>query len=46
MLLAPLYDVAPTQLLYAPSVNAGDALGGQARLNHLTLDHIVREGAA
>jgi serine/threonine-protein kinase HipA len=46
VLLAPLYDVAPTQLLYAPSVNAGHALGGQARLNHLTLDHIVREGAA
>lgn len=46
VLLAPLYDVAPTQLLYAPSVNAGHALDGQARLNHLTLDHVVREGAA
>ena len=46
VLLAPLYDVAPTQLLYAPSVNAGHTLGGLARLNHLTLDHIVREGAA
>ena len=46
VLLAPLYDVAPTQLLYAPSANAGHTLGGQARLNHLTLDHIVREGTA
>ncbi|QHK21859.1 hypothetical protein GU243_21785 [Pseudarthrobacter psychrotolerans] len=46
VLLAPLYDVAPTRLLYAPSVNAGHTLDGQARLNHLTLDHVVREGAA
>lgn len=46
VLLAPLYDLAPTQLLYAPSVNAGHTLGGQSRLNYLTLDHIVREGAA
>lgn len=46
VLLAPLYDLAPTQLLYAPSVNAGHTLGGQAGLNYLTLDHIVREGAA
>lgn len=44
VLLAPLYDVAPTHLLYAPSVNAGHTLGGQARLNYLTLDHLVREG--
>lgn len=44
--LAPLYDVAPTHLLYAPSANAGHALGGQARLNHLTMDHVVREGTA
>jgi serine/threonine-protein kinase HipA len=46
VLLAPLYDVAPTLLLYAPSSNAGHALGGQIGLNHLTLEHLVREGAA
>lgn len=46
VLLAPLYDVAPTHLLYAPSVNAGHTLGGQARLNYLTLDNLVREGTA
>ncbi len=46
ILLAPLYDVAPTQLLYPRSVNAGHALGGQARLDQLTLEHIMREGVA
>ena len=46
VLLAPLYDVAPTLLLYPPSSNAGHALGGQIGLNHLTLEHLVREGAA
>lgn len=44
--LAPLYDVAPTLLLYPLSTNAGHALSGLARLNYLTLDHLVREGAA
>lgn len=46
VLLAPLYDLAPTQLLYAPSVNAGHTVGGQSRLNYLTLEHVVREGTA
>ncbi|GAC1602474.1 MAG: hypothetical protein NVS3B6_13120 [Pseudarthrobacter sp.] len=44
--LAPLYDVAPTLLLYAPSNNAGHAVSGQIRLGYLTLEHLVREGAA
>lgn len=46
VLLAPLYDVAPTLLLYAPSNNAGHAVSGQIRLGYLTLEHLVREGAA
>ncbi|MET3143537.1 UNVERIFIED_ORG: serine/threonine-protein kinase HipA [Arthrobacter sp. UYEF2] len=46
VMLAPLYDVAPTLLLYAPSNNAGHVVGGQSRLNYLTLDHVTREGAA
>ncbi|MFE5837971.1 type II toxin-antitoxin system HipA family toxin [Arthrobacter sp. NPDC056493] len=46
VLLAPLYDVAPTLLLYAPSNNAGHAIAGQIRLGYITLDHLVREGAA
>lgn len=44
--LAPLYDLAPTLLLYAPSNNSGHIVGGQSRLNYLTLEHIVREGVA
>ena len=44
VMLAPLYDVAPTLLLYPPSNNAGHVVGGQSRLNYLTLDHLVREG--
>jgi serine/threonine-protein kinase HipA len=44
--LAPLYDVAPTLLLYAPSNNAGHAVSGQIRLGYLTLNHLVREGSA
>ncbi|MDI2033196.1 HipA domain-containing protein [Paenarthrobacter nitroguajacolicus] len=44
--LAPLYDVAPTLLLYAPSNNAGHTVGGQIRLGYITLEHLVREGAA
>ena len=44
--LAPLYDLAPTLLLYAPSNNAGHVVGGQSRLNYLTLEHVVREGVA
>ncbi|MHA7283693.1 type II toxin-antitoxin system HipA family toxin [Arthrobacter sp. TMS2-4] len=44
--LAPLYDVAPTLLLYPLSTNAGHALDGQARLNYLTLEHLAREGTA
>lgn len=46
VLLAPLYDVAPTLLLLSSTTNAGHAIAGQARLPHLTLDHLVREGAA
>lgn len=46
VLLAPLYDAAPTLLLYAPSKNAGHTLGGQAGLNHLTLEHVIKEAAA
>lgn len=46
VLLAPLYDVAPTLLLYAPSNNAGHALSGQIRLSYITLDHLIREGSA
>ena len=46
VLLAPLYDVAPTLLLYAASNNAGHALGGQVRLSYLTVEHLVREGTA
>jgi hypothetical protein len=41
---APLYDAAPTLLLYARSSNAGHSVAGQARLNYITLDHLVREG--
>lgn len=44
--LAPLYDVAPTLLLYAPSNNAGHTVSGQIRLGYITLDHLVREGTA
>lgn len=44
--LAPLYDVAPTLLLYAPSNNAGHSVGGQIRLGYITLEHLVREGVA
>ncbi|MBT8160921.1 MULTISPECIES: type II toxin-antitoxin system HipA family toxin [Arthrobacter] len=44
--LAPLYDVAPTLLLYAPSNNAGHAIAGQIRLSYITLEHLVREGSA
>lgn len=43
--LAPLYDAAPTLLLYPRSSNAGHAVGGQARLNYITMDHLVREAA-
>ncbi|MFF2244296.1 type II toxin-antitoxin system HipA family toxin [Arthrobacter sp. NPDC058130] len=46
VLLAPLYDVAPTLLLYPRSNNAGHAVAGQVRLNYLTLDHLVREATA
>ncbi|MGM9474225.1 type II toxin-antitoxin system HipA family toxin [Pseudarthrobacter sp. YS3] len=46
VLLAPLYDIAPTLLLYAPSNNAGHALSGQIRLSYITLDHLIREGSA
>ncbi|PTT66878.1 HipA domain-containing protein [Arthrobacter sp. HMWF013] len=46
VLLAPLYDVAPTLLLYAPSNNAGHAVSGQIRLGYITLEHLVREGTA
>ncbi|MCX2749056.1 HipA domain-containing protein [Arthrobacter sp. MI7-26] len=46
VMLAPLYDIAPTLLLYAPSNNAGHVVGGQSRLNYLTLDHVIREGVA
>ena len=45
MTLAPLYDAAPTLLLYARSSNAGHSVAGQARLNYITLDHLVREAA-
>ena len=44
VLLAPLYDAAPTLLLYARSSNARHYVAGQARLNYITLDHLVREG--
>ncbi|MCO4250640.1 type II toxin-antitoxin system HipA family toxin [Pseudarthrobacter raffinosi] len=44
--LAPLYDVAPTLLLYARSSNAGHSVAGQARLNYITLDHLVREAGS
>lgn len=43
VMLAPLYDAAPTLLLHARSTNAGHAVAGQARLDHITLDHLVRE---
>lgn len=43
--LAPLYDAAPTLLLYARSSNAGHSVAGQARLNYITLEHLVREAA-
>lgn len=43
VMLAPLYDAAPTLLLYARSSNAGHSVAGQARLNYITLDHLVRE---
>lgn len=46
VMLAPLYDIAPTLLLYAPSNGAGHAVGGQSLLNYLTLDHVIREGVA
>lgn len=46
VLLAPLYDAAPTLLLYARSTNAGHAVAGQARLNYITLDHLVREASS
>jgi serine/threonine-protein kinase HipA len=46
VLLAPLYDAAPTLLLYSRSSNAGHSVAGQARLNFITLDHLVREGVA
>ncbi|OOP65273.1 hypothetical protein BMF89_00025 [Arthrobacter sp. SRS-W-1-2016] len=46
VLLAPLYDVAPTLLLYAPSNNAGHTVAGQIRLGYITLEHLVREGTA
>jgi serine/threonine-protein kinase HipA len=46
VLLAPLYDVAPTLLLYAASNNAGHAVAGQIRLGYITLEHLVREGTA
>lgn len=46
VLLAPLYDVAPTLLLYAPSNNAGHSIDGQIRLSYITLEHLAREGAA
>lgn len=44
--LAPLYDAAPTLLLYARSSNAGHSVAGQARLNYITLDHLVREAGS
>ncbi|WP_423182926.1 hypothetical protein [Arthrobacter sp. NyZ413] len=44
--MAPLYDVTPTLLLYAPSNNAGHAIAGQIRLGYITLEHLVREGSA
>lgn len=44
--LAPLYDVAPTLLLYAPSNNAGHNVGGQIRLGYITLEHLTRDGVA
>ncbi|BCW51058.1 HipA domain-containing protein [Arthrobacter sp. StoSoilB13] len=44
--LAPVYDAAPTLLLYARSSNAGHSIAGQARLNYITLDHLRREAAA
>lgn len=46
VLLAPLYDVAPTLLLYQPSGLAGHAVSGQIRLGYITLEHLVAEGAA
>jgi serine/threonine-protein kinase HipA len=46
VLLAPLYDAAPTLLLYARSSNAGHSVAGQARLNYITLDHLVREAVS
>lgn len=44
--MAPLYDAAPTLLLYARSSNAGHSVAGQARLNYITLDHLVREAVS
>lgn len=46
VMLAPLYDAAPTLLLYARSVNAGHSVAGQARLNYITLDHLEREASS
>jgi serine/threonine-protein kinase HipA len=46
VLLAPMYDIAPTLLLYSKSRNAGHTVGGQSVLNYITLEHLVREGAS
>ena len=44
--LAPLYDVAPTLLLYAQSVNAGHTVNRQIRLPYITLEHLVAEAVS
>jgi serine/threonine-protein kinase HipA len=46
LVLAPMYDVAPTHLLFEASGLAGHALSGEKRLSALTLEHVVREGTA
>jgi len=46
VLLAPLYHVAPTLLLYQPSGLAGHTVNGQIRLSYITVEHLVAEGVA
>jgi serine/threonine-protein kinase HipA len=46
VLPAPLYEVAPTLLLYAPSNDDGHTVNGEIRLGYVTLEHLIAEGTA
>ncbi|ALO66650.1 hypothetical protein AS189_09300 [Arthrobacter alpinus] len=46
IMLSPLYDTAPTFLLFEATTNAGHALDGQSSLTKLTLEHVILEGVA